>query len=132
VYAVILATVTLLTVFGIATRVPIGLDVLRDRNQLYREVDAGVLENVYTLRILNMDTSARRFVLRLHGIVAAIEFDLPGIEAEAGAVLSIPVRVRAQESALANRSTPFEFELATVDPPHHVVRRDARFIGPAP
>ena len=32
---------------------PMGLDILRDRNQLFRENSEGLIENTYTLKILN-------------------------------------------------------------------------------
>src|SRR4029434_3462038 len=40
-------------VVALAMRSPVSLDVLRDRNSLYRLTDDGQVDNVYTLRILN-------------------------------------------------------------------------------
>ena len=40
-------------VWGIATRDPLSLDVIRDRNAFYRETLDGMIEKVYTLKIIN-------------------------------------------------------------------------------
>ena len=36
-------------------RTPIILDVIRDRNTLYRESPDNMIENIYTLKIINQD-----------------------------------------------------------------------------
>jgi len=56
--AMILAMLGLFS-FSLTQRVPLGLDVKRDRNQLYREFWDGSVENVYTLRIQNRAAETR-------------------------------------------------------------------------
>ena len=48
-------------VISLSLRQPIGLDILRDRNALYRVLPDGAVENVYSLRILNKDDQAHRY-----------------------------------------------------------------------
>jgi len=69
IYALILAGIMGLFVYTFATRVALGLDVIRDRNQLYRETNEGLIENVYTLKILNMDTAAHSYQLEASGLL---------------------------------------------------------------
>jgi cytochrome c oxidase accessory protein FixG len=40
-------------VWGVASRAPLIVDILRDRNALYRETGNGTIENSYTLKIVN-------------------------------------------------------------------------------
>jgi len=54
------------------------------------------------------------------------------IEAEAGAVVEIPVRLRAEESRLESRSTPVTFVLIAADDDRLSAREEARFLGPPP
>ena len=60
VYAGILVILLVSTVVSIIIRTPAKLDVIRDRNALFRETDEGLVENVYTLRILNKDNQAHK------------------------------------------------------------------------
>jgi ferredoxin len=60
----IVSTVVLTTLIG---RTPLIVDVMRDRNALFREVPGGLIENVYTLRIQNMDDDAHAYVITASG-----------------------------------------------------------------
>ncbi|UCE89298.1 MAG: cytochrome c oxidase accessory protein CcoG, partial [Pseudomonadota bacterium] len=55
IYTVLLAVIVGAWGYGLATRVPLGLDIIRDRNVLFRETREGYIENVYTLKVVNMD-----------------------------------------------------------------------------
>ena len=46
---------------ALALRQPVGIDVIRDRNALYRLLDDGRVENVYTVKILNKSEQAHDF-----------------------------------------------------------------------
>ncbi len=48
-------------------RVPIELDVMRDRNQLYRTASDGAIENTYTLRVGNKSQDAQVYDLSYRG-----------------------------------------------------------------
>ena len=56
--------------FGIAVaqRQLAGVDVIRDRNSLYRQLDDGSIENVYTVRLVNKDTEAHTLRLSVSGL----------------------------------------------------------------
>ena len=69
VYAAILLLLSgALLTHMLSQRVPLELDVIRDRNTLYRETSDGLIENVYTLKILNMDSKPHRYLLTASGI----------------------------------------------------------------
>ena len=53
VYAVVLILLTSAVFWGIVTRVLISLDVIRDHNALYCETAEGLIEYVYTLKVIN-------------------------------------------------------------------------------
>ena len=52
---------------GLIARKPLLVDVLRDRNALYRVVGDGEIENSYTLKITNKAAESRRFLISLDG-----------------------------------------------------------------
>ncbi|MGB5439247.1 MAG: cytochrome c oxidase accessory protein CcoG [Gammaproteobacteria bacterium] len=131
VYALILVAIMGMLAYSFALRVPLGLDVIRDRNQLYRETSEGLIENVYILKILNMDDARHNFELEASGIDGLeIHMDLQEISVPGGAVLELPVRLRVDEAALGARSSEVRFQLVASDKPELVAEEEARFLGP--
>ncbi|MFO0028282.1 MAG: cytochrome c oxidase accessory protein CcoG [Pseudomonadota bacterium] len=55
-------------VVSLAARVPLAVDVLRDRNALYREAPTGY-ENAYTLKVMNKDRHPHRFEIAVESSV---------------------------------------------------------------
>lgn len=88
--------------FAVAQRPLIVVDVLRDRNALYREVAAGTIENVYTLRLANKDTHAHTMRLETRGLPgASIDAELPEYSVGAGEVISVPIRIRVPANVVS-------------------------------
>jgi len=132
IYFMIMLIMTSAFVYTIASRVPLALDVIRDRNQLYRET-AGLIENVYTLKLINMDDETHEYNLSVEGIEGAqLITDGKPIVVESGSVLDTPVSLRADESALSKRSTEIRFILTAKDDPELTVIETAKFLGPSP
>ena len=84
VYASILLLLSGMLVTHITQRIALDLDVIRDRNTLYRETNEGLIENVYTLKILNMDEQPHQYDLRAEGIDGLkLVLDQPEIRVDA-------------------------------------------------
>lgn len=133
VYAIILAAVTAGAFYSILQREPIALDVIRDRNTLFRETSEGLIENVYTLKIMNMDSHPHDYTLSVSGIDNMIlKKDVENIHVESGKVIEFPVRVQVDEENLKARSSELQFTLSTSDETNGLtVTEDARFLGPS-
>lgn len=132
VYGVILlALITGLTT-SMATRTPIILDVIRDRNTLYRELPGDMIENSYTLKIINQDNRERSFVL---GVTGVDQIDLDGagetVTVEGGGVLALPVRARAPRASSYGIMN-IQFTVTASDDEDVSVIEDSRFLGPTP
>ncbi|NIA27127.1 MAG: cytochrome c oxidase accessory protein CcoG, partial [Desulfobulbaceae bacterium] len=95
VYATLLLVIIAGLVISMASRTPVILDVIRDRNSLYRELSGDLIENIYTLKIINQSNNVRWFKLSVAGVTGLV---LDGVEDEfsvaGGGILSMPVRVR--------------------------------------
>ena len=63
VYGMLLLAILASTIWSMANRVPLRADLIRDRNALYRELPGDVIENVYTLKITNMDSAPHEYAL---------------------------------------------------------------------
>jgi cytochrome c oxidase accessory protein FixG len=61
VYAVLLVTIMAGILWSLAERVPLRSELIRDRNALYRELPDGRIENIYTLKLINMDKTAHQY-----------------------------------------------------------------------
>ena len=113
----------------VLTRSPVGLDVLRDRKQLYRELADGSIANVYTLKIANKTD-------------APVEFQIQAIDA-AGQPLALSgeaatVGPSATEAVVVGVMMPGDqgrgvqtitFVVTRTDNPDVLKRHEARFIG---
>jgi polyferredoxin len=131
IYALILLTIFTVFAYSFSQRTSLGLDVIRDRNRLYRETSDGLIENVYILKILNMDDAAHEYELDVRGIEGLKLFvDADVIRARSGEVAELPVRLQAEESNLEARSSAITFELRAIDAPELAVEEEARFLGP--
>ena len=131
IYALILLTIFSIFVYSFSQRTSLGLDVIRDRNRLYRETSEGLIENVYILKILNMDEAAHEYELGVRGVPGLqLRMDTDTIRVEAGEVMELPVSLQADEANLKVRSTAITFELMATDVPDLSVEEEARFLGP--
>lgn len=99
VYGLLLLTLVAGTVWSMTTRVPLRADLIRDRNALYRELPGDLVENVYTLKITNMDNQPHRYEMAvLNNDAVEIDLSQP-LELAAEEVAGISVRLRIPKSA---------------------------------
>ncbi|MBT8440936.1 MAG: cytochrome c oxidase accessory protein CcoG, partial [Gammaproteobacteria bacterium] len=132
IYATLLLVLVSGLVTAMATRTPVILDVIRDRNSLYRELPNDIIENIYTIKIINQSNDARSFALSVSGL-AGIELDGVGdeVRVDGGGVLSLPVRVRVARDDAFGISN-IDFAVAATDDQTVAVIEDSRFLGPTP
>ncbi len=132
IYALFLLALTGGLIYAISQRMPIELDIIRDRNMLYRETDMGLVENVYTLKLINMDERAHRFQLSVSGFPGLqLDIDSDIIEVGSAEVRSLPVRVRIDPINLDRPSNEIAFTLTAQDDATLTTTQTGRFIGPA-
>lgn len=133
VYALILLTMMSALVYSVSTRIPLQLDVIRDRNMLYRETDEGMIQNVYTLKVMNMDDKAHNFVARAEGIPGLkLVADKNKIAVKTGEVAEWVVRLEADPDKVDKRSVDIRFILEAEDDNNLRSVEEGRFVGPIP
>ncbi|TNG02362.1 MAG: cytochrome c oxidase accessory protein CcoG [Gammaproteobacteria bacterium] len=131
VYGGFLLVLSGLLLWSMINRVPLELDVIRDRNALYRETYDGMIENVYTLKLINMDQSGHDFDLTIDGVEGmSIILDREIVHVPGGEVVNLPVRLKADPYNLESRSVSVNFTLQAKDNEKLMVVEDARFLGP--
>lgn len=67
-YTFILTAITIAAIWSLAMRVPLKVDIIRDRSVLAREADDGRIENVYNLKIMNTTEEPKRYSLSVEGM----------------------------------------------------------------
>jgi polyferredoxin len=91
---------------AVANRDLVEVDVLRDRNALYRRLDNGSIENVYTLRFINKDTQPHALRVHAEGIAGlSVDTDHDVQSVGAGEVVSAAVRIRVPAGAVSGGRT---------------------------
>jgi cytochrome c oxidase accessory protein FixG len=132
VYAALLLILTGGLITSMVTRTPIILDVIRDRNTLYRELPGDMIENSYTLKIINQSNHAREFLISVSGVPGlAIDGVQGGVRVAGGGVLSLPVRARTNRDN-AYGIMNITFTAVATDDANVVRTEDSRFLGPTP
>jgi polyferredoxin len=115
--------------WGVSHRAPFLVEVLRDRNALYRLGQDGAVDNAYTVKIVNKTDHPVQYALALRGAPAgALLRGLPArIDAPAGEVIAVPLMVTAPEGTSGRSSLSL-----TVTSSDGVTRKvDSSFFGPA-
>jgi cytochrome c oxidase accessory protein FixG len=132
VYGALLLVLIASLVTSMALRTPIILDVIRDRNSLYRELPGDLIENIYTIKIINQSNDARVFNLSVEGVDGIY---LDGVSEEitvdGGGVLSLPVRARVQRSN-THGIMVIDFVAEAMDDSGDRRVEDSRFLSPTP
>jgi len=130
VYATLLALLVTGFAVTLSGRDVVGIDVIRDRNALFRERPDGRIENVYNIKILNKDREAHEFRILGSGL-EGLEVDYAGatVWVAAGAVQSVPVRIRVPRDAVRG-GTDLVFSVEATGRPDLTASGKARFIAP--
>jgi polyferredoxin len=132
VYAAVLLLLTVALVTSMVTRTPVILDVIRDRNTLYRELPGDIIENSYTIKVYNQLNEARDFHLSVAGVPGLVlDGVADAVTVEGGGVLSLPVRARTQRDN-AYGIMNITFTVTAVDDENIAMIEDSRFLGPTP
>ncbi len=106
------------------------LDVLRERNAMYRETDAGLIENIYTLRVVNKDSEPHTFTLAIDGVPdAQLLMDRELIEVGASEVVTLTVRVDAPALEQGGPH-PINFKLSSSERKDLSITTASRFFSP--
>jgi cytochrome c oxidase accessory protein FixG len=130
IYSAILFVIVTAFFGTLLTRTPLKMDVIRDRGSMGREIEDGMIENVYRLQIMNTSEQAHVYKLSVVGIdtlrvLGTDEVVLGPTESRA-----VPVSVRVDEGKGEKGSNKIYFTLTTIDNPDVMVKEKAVFFVP--
>jgi cytochrome c oxidase accessory protein FixG len=115
VYTAVLWAIILAAAVTLYQRVPVKVDVIRDRIASSRDAADEEVENVYRLQIMNTSEVPRRFLISVSGI-EGMEIEGEGQEVEIGPASSrmIPVRIEAGREHVHKGANRIVFTIQTV------------------
>lgn len=130
VYGLVLLSLFAVFVGSLYWRVPLELDIVRDRNQLYNERPDGLIDNVYRLKISNKSQHDHEFELTIDA-KDPLSLEAPvRVRVKAGEVSTLVVAVLASPEQLTAASQDLSFRLQSIDSLDLKYLEPARFIGP--
>lgn len=127
-YFIMLLAVSAVLIWDVATRIPLEVDVLRDRNQLYRENIEGQIENAFTLKLVNKSQQDQTYRIEVKGFE---QFELIGEttkDVSAGEVGTMPVTLAVPPTLLDGQVTEFYFVVTAVDNADITTEHQSRFL----
>ncbi|MER2622476.1 MAG: cytochrome c oxidase accessory protein CcoG [Accumulibacter sp.] len=129
-YSAILVSIIAAAAWSLVQRIPLKVDILRDRSLLAREIDDGRIENVYTLQIMNTDEKPHRYLLSAEGLPAIALASDQAVEVPAATTQAVTVGVRAEADAGSKGANRIYFAIEASDDPAIKVREKASFMLP--
>ncbi len=125
-YGTVLLLIVGLFFAQIATVDPVGMNVLRDRNQLSRENVAGEIENTYTLKIINKTQQPQEYTLSVSGLSDVSWYGKQTVQVAPGEVLNLPMSLGVNPENLSSPVSTIQFILS--DSEQFTVTVESRFI----
>ncbi|MFT3930204.1 MAG: cytochrome c oxidase accessory protein CcoG [Spongiibacteraceae bacterium] len=119
-----------LFIFTLSTRVPLRVDILRERDHLYRQTSDGLVENTYTLRVINMDEQPHRYRIASSGLENSTLTGPTTIAVDGGDVKELALRITIDPALLESTRTPIIFAVENEDNPHQHIKVETGFFGP--
>lgn len=129
-YSVILGLITVVLVWGLATKASLRVDVIRDRGTLAREVEDGLIENVFRLQVMNISEAPHRYTVSVSGLDKLQLVGDQTIEVPSALTKSFVVSVRLPPEAGKVGSNPIYFDVKALDNEKVSVHEKAIFLIP--
>ncbi len=129
-YAVVLVIMSTMLVLEVVNRVPLSLDIIRDRTELAKENFNGEIENVFTLKILNMSQTDNTYKLSVKGIENTQWHGKQEIFVKAASVFTLPISISVDPYELKGYMTDITFRVKQVSAEDDVsIEHESRFFN---
>ena len=129
-YTAILIFITGLATWFLMNRIPLKVDIIRDRSTLAREADDGRIENVYMLQIMNTEERPHRYKVSVDGLPGAEITGSAETDVRPASLHSFNIIVAVPPDAGKTGSNPIHFDIVALDNADIKVREKAAFLLP--
>jgi cytochrome c oxidase accessory protein FixG len=128
IYTAILGAIITAAAIALYTRVPLKVDVIRDRGSLAREVDDGRIENVYRLQIMNTAEVLRRYTISASGLPTLEVASEQMVEIGPASTKAVPVRLQLAPGQASRGSHRIDFHVRATDDERVAVTEKSSFL----
>jgi cytochrome c oxidase accessory protein FixG len=128
IYAAILGVVITALLLSLYLRVPLKVDVLRDRASLSREVEGGRIENVYRLQLMNTQEAPHRYRLSVAGLPTLAVASDDEVDVPAATTRQVPVRLRIDPGVADKGAHKIMIEVRALDDESIAAREKSVFM----
>ena len=129
-YAGVLLIIVAATAWSLATRIPLKVDVIRDRATLYREADNEQIENVFRLHVMNTDEKPHRYSIAVGGVDGITIVGEKVVEVSAASDKNFLLVATVKEGAAPKGSNKILFEIRAAENDAIVVQEKSTFFMP--
>ena len=129
-YAFALLAMVSAFIYVVANRSPLSFDIIRDRGARLYRVRGPEVQNVYTVKINNMDQVPHTYNIEVSGDYPFEIRNYRPIEIEPGEVFTLPLRVVVPKTELNTEKSEFTLTLTAKDNESIVATEKTNFIGP--
>ncbi|MFT5452007.1 MAG: cytochrome c oxidase accessory protein FixG [Enterobacterales bacterium] len=129
-YGMVILLMLLLLSGLVITRDTLALDVIRDRNQLFRMTADNYIENSYTLKVMNKSQQQKIYELQVSGLDGITLSGIKILTLQAGEIRDLPIRLLLQPELFRKRTEVISFHLLDTSEIGVSVVEESRFLGP--
>lgn len=130
IYSAILLLIIAAVGTSLYLRIPLKMDVIRDRGAMGRELEDGIIENVYRLHIMNTSEQAHRYRIKVSGIPTLALSTSDEVTVGATETYALPIGLRTAHGAGNKGSNKINIELTALDDASVHVTEKAVFFVP--
>ncbi len=116
-------------IIAVSIRTPLEVDIIRDRNRLFVETNEGLIENIYTVKVANMDQTPHQYQLTVEGLTDLSVKGKTQFTIAAGEVKTLTYRVAVDPGDLKATSNTIYFSVQSIDNEDIQLTNESRFIG---
>ena len=127
-YAAVLSLMIGSFAYSIFSRVPLELDVIKDRGSLYQLTGMGQIENSYELKVMNMSDKDHDFKISVEGIESLHITTQTQISVKSGEVYTLPTSIEVDPSKMETTHYTIEFKVQALDEDLSATS-ESRFLG---
>ena len=129
-YACILVICTVIFFVSLSLRIPVELEINRDRQNLYTETFDGHIQNTYTIKVANMSQQKQTYQISVSGLPGLSLIGETHLSVDPGKVGTFTYRLTAHSENYSQRSNPIYFRLQSTSDDSIVTKAESRFFGP--
>ena len=128
-YGIVMTLMTVMFATSVMSISPVQMDIIRDRNALYRENSDGNIENTYTLKIINKTSFTQKYSLSVIDVPDHEWFGPREIEVLSGELFVQPVSLAIDPYDLKQPVIKINFVITEQGNEHYVFTQQSRFIS---